>query len=71
MIVLKEVIKALFSSKKFVAALVAMLVWIAGKVGLHLSTEVISGAIAPLLTYIVGQGIADQGKPAALVAKQK
>lgn len=69
--VLKEVLRALFSSKKFVAALVAMLVWIAGKVGLHLSTEVVSGAIAPLLTYIVGQGIADQGMPAALVAQQK
>lgn len=69
--VLKEVLRALFSSKKFVAALVAMLVWIAGKVGLHLSTEVVSGAIAPLLTYIVGQGIADQGKPAAIVAQQK
>lgn len=69
--ILKEVIKALFSSKKFVAALVAMVVWLAGKLGLHLSTEVVSGAIAPLLTYIVGQGIADQGKPAAQVALEK
>ncbi|TXH41013.1 MAG: hypothetical protein E6Q97_38415 [Desulfurellales bacterium] len=63
---MKNVIKGLLSSKKFVAALLAAGVWALGKAGLHIDTETLAGIVTPLLTYIVGQGIADVGKPAAL-----
>lgn len=59
-----EALKALASSKKFIVAVVAALVWIAGRFGLALDKEEVLGIVSPLLAYIVGQGIADTGKHA-------
>jgi hypothetical protein len=60
--------KALLSSKKFVAALIAALVWLGGKVGLHVDSETMAGIIGPIVAYVLGQGIADHGKEAAQIA---
>jgi hypothetical protein len=61
-------IKALLSSKKFVAALIAALVWLGGKVGLHVDTETMAGIVGPIVAYVLGQGIADMGKETAKIA---
>jgi hypothetical protein len=61
-------VKALLSSKKFIAALLAALVWLGGKVGLHVDTETLAGIVGPIVAYVLGQGIADHGKEAALIA---
>lgn len=61
-------IKALLSSKKFIAALIAALVWLGGKVGLHVDSETMAGIVGPIVAYVLGQGIADHGKEAAQIA---
>lgn len=63
-------VKALLSSKKFVAAMIAALVWLGGKVGLHVDTETLAGIVGPIVAYVLGQGIADHGKEAALIASK-
>lgn len=60
-------VKALFASKKFVAALIAALVWLGGKVGLHVDSETMAGIVGPIIAYVLGQGIADHGKEAAQI----
>ena len=60
-------VKALLSSKKFIAALIAALVWLGGKVGLHVDSETMAGIVGPIVAYVLGQGIADHGKEAAQI----
>ncbi len=60
-------LKALLSSKKFVAALIGALVWLGGKVGLNVDTETMAGIVGPIAAYVLGQGIADSGKEAAQI----
>jgi hypothetical protein len=55
-------LKALLGSKKFVAAMIAALVWLGGKVGLHVDTETMAGIVGPIVAYVLGQGMADFGK---------
>ena len=62
---MKDAIFGLLSSKKALMAILSGAVWIAGKAGLDLDTEVIGPAIAPLWMYIFSQGIADHGKEKA------
>jgi hypothetical protein len=64
-------LKALLSSKKFVAALIAALVWLGGKVGLHVDTETMAGIVGPIVAYVLGQGMADFGKEKALAEASK
>ena len=63
--------KALFSSKKFIAALagvVAVLVAsLLGKAGVAVDDARLTEILAMLAAYILGQGIADHGKGAAEV----
>ena len=66
--ILWDTVKALLGSKKFLAALIAAIVWVAGKAGLHASTEMVSGIVGPIVAYVLGQGIADHGKEAAKIA---
>lgn len=54
--------KEMLTSKKFLAAAVAAIVWLGGKAGLDLNNEELLGAVTPLWAYIIGQGIADHGK---------
>jgi hypothetical protein len=61
-------VKEMLKSKKALMALVSATVWIAGKAGLHLDNATLLGAVTPLWTYVLGQGIADHGKEAAKIS---
>ena len=63
------VIKEMLTSKKFLAALLAAIVWIAGRFGAHLDYDALMGAVTPLWLYVVGQALADHGKSAEIVAQ--
>ncbi len=55
-------LKDMLASKKFLAALLAGVVWIAGRLGFDLNSEELLGVVTPLWAYIIGQGVADIGK---------
>lgn len=55
-------LKEALTSKKFVAACAASIAAAALKLGIDLPTDAIMAILSPLLTYIVGQGMADIGK---------
>lgn len=55
-------VKDMLKSKKFLAAVLAGVVWVAGRFGLSLNSEELLGAVTPLWAYILGQGVADLGK---------
>lgn len=59
--------KDLLNSKKFRAAIAATIVALCAKAGLDLDEGAVLAIISPLLTYIVGQGVADFGKARAQV----
>ncbi len=65
---MNNLIKGLLTSKKFMAAIVAMIVAAGTRYGLHLDPETVGVIIAPLIAYIVGQGMADRGKEATAIA---
>ena len=60
-------VKEILASKKALAAIVAILVWVVGKAGLDLDAADLAPIVAVLMTYILGQGLADKGKEAAKV----
>lgn len=62
------VLKDLLSSKKFVAMLVAIAVFVAGRFGLDVDPATLDHVFAAILVYVGAQGIADNGKSAALIA---
>lgn len=64
-----DLLKQLLSSKKAVATLVAVLVWVGGRFGLDVSAEDLAPIVALIAAYVVGQGIADHGKEAAKVER--
>lgn len=64
---IKPVLAQLFSSKKFLAMLVGVLVWAAGKAGLHLSDADLMPVLVLIGTYIGAQGLSDVGKEKAKV----
>jgi len=64
---MKQTILDLVTSKKFLAALAAILVWIAGRFGFDLDPGALDRIFAALLVYVGAQGIADAGKSAALI----
>ena len=55
---------ALIGSKKFQAAVIAVVVMVGAEIGLDLDTEALLAIVSPLIAYILGQGIADHGKEA-------
>lgn len=57
-----QVIKDLFSSKKFVAMLLGIVVTLLSKVGLDVEPEVQEHLINLTMVYIGAQGVADAGK---------
>ena len=59
--------REMLTSKKFLAAAIAAVVWIAGRAGLNLNTDELLGAVTPLWAYIVAQGAADFGKSKAQI----
>ena len=58
-------LKTLLTSKKFVAAIVGVIVGLVAKLGVELDTDATALVISPILAYIVGQGVADHGKSRA------
>ena len=59
--------KEAFTSKKFVAAFSGAIMAGALKLGLEMSTADVAIILSPFITYILAQGVADQGKSAAKV----
>lgn len=64
---MSNLLKQLATSKKFLAALVAVVVAAGARYGLNLDPETVGILIAPLIAYIVAQGQADKGKHAAAI----
>jgi hypothetical protein len=59
--------KTLFTSKKFLVALVGLVVATTAHFGLNLDEAAILTLLTPILAYIGAQGIADFGKEKAKV----
>lgn len=64
---MKNALLDLFTSKKFLTALTAIIVYVAGRFGFDVDTAVLDRIYAALLVYIGAQGIADHGKSAAQI----
>ena len=57
-----QVIKDILGSKKALAALAGFIVAAVGRIGLDLDAEAVTQILAPIIAYILGQGIADLSK---------
>ena len=55
-------LRVMLGSKKFIGAIAGMIVAAALKVGLELPSDAVAAVIAPVVAYILGQGVADLGK---------
>jgi len=64
----RDLLADLWASKKWRTAALGLVVGLAGKLGLSMDAESLALILAPLVAYIVGQGIADQGKEAAALS---
>ena len=64
---MKRVLLDLFTSKKFLTALTAIIVYIAGRFGFDVDTAMLDRIYAALLVYVGAQGLADAGKSAEVV----
>ena len=64
------IVKELLQSKKFVAVLISITVWLAGYVGLDVDPIALAPIFATVIAYIVGQGLADHGKEAEKLRQQ-
>lgn len=61
---------SLLNSKKFQAAVIAVVVMVANEFSLQLDPEAILAVVSPLIAFIIGQGVADIGKEKAKIEKQ-
>ncbi len=66
---MKKAIFQMFQSKKAIAMLVGLVVAVGGHLGLNLDPDALTTILAPVLAYIVGQGVADHGKEKARMEK--
>ena len=57
----------MLKSKKFIAAIVGVIIALVSKLGIELDTEAVALVVSPILAYIVGQGVADHGKERAQI----
>lgn len=64
---MKDAFADLFASKKFIVAIVSVIAWAVGHIGLELTAEQLAPIVGPLWLFIVGQAFADHGKEAAKV----
>jgi hypothetical protein len=62
-----NVVKDMLASKKFIAVLVTIAVWVGGRFGFEVDELTLTPVFAALAAYILGQGIADHGKEAAKI----
>lgn len=56
-----EAVKGLLASRKALAAIAGTVVGLVAKLGVDLDTESLVAVLAPIMAYILGQGIADAG----------
>lgn len=68
---MKKLFISLFSSKKFIAALIEVVLIVLTHFGINIPIEVALGLFSPISLYIVGQAIADHGKEKAKVENGK
>lgn len=61
-------LKALLASKKFLTAIITMIVWGLGRWGIELDVDEVTAFVTPLMAAILGQGIADMRKQPATAA---
>lgn len=66
---MSKVIAELLTSKKAIAAAVGVFLAVTNRYGLQLPEEAINQIIAALVSYVIGQGLADFGKNATGVSK--
>jgi hypothetical protein len=66
---MKATLLELLTSKKFLATVTAVVVYVAGRWGFDVDTAALDRIFAALLVYVGAQGAADVGKSAALVNK--
>ena len=64
---MKDALKGLLSSKKFIAVLLSMVVWGVSRFGFEISEAQIAPLVVPIWLYILGQAFADGGKEAEKV----
>lgn len=62
-----DILRALFSSKKFIAAVVGVIVGAGARYGLNLDPTDVAIILSPIISFIIGQGISDLGKDAAKI----
>jgi hypothetical protein len=61
----------ILQSKKFQAAMAALIVAITAELAFNLDEQTVLTIISPILTYIGGQAIADIGKERAIIDAKK
>lgn len=64
---MKSTLLDLFASKKFLAAVTASVIYVAGRLGFDVDTAVLDHIFAAFLVYVGAQAVADHGKSAAEV----
>lgn len=62
-----DLLRSLLSSKKFIAAIIGVIIAIAARYGLNLDPDVVREVVIILVAYIAAQGISDLGKEAAKI----
>lgn len=64
---MKATLIDLFTSKKFLTALAAVIIYVAGRFGFNVDPAALDRIFAALLAYVGAQGLADIGKSAAAI----
>lgn len=62
-----DFLRDLFGSKKFVAALAGVVFVAVNKLGLGIDENTVLAIIGLIASYVIGQGIADNGKEAVIM----
>lgn len=62
-----DLVRALFASKKFIAAIIGIVVAVGARYGLNLDPDLVREIVLILIAYILAQGVADHGKDAAKI----
>lgn len=65
----KRTVKSMLLSKKFIMAVMGIVVVVLGHFGIDLNEDQIQMIVGLVMTYIIGQGIADAGKEAVIVSE--
>lgn len=64
---MRDAVKALLTSRKFIAMLAGIVVSLAARHGLLLPEREVAGIVGLFIAYILAQGQADKGKEAARI----